>query len=437
MSTPAASSSTRSSTWCVLPWVHLFADEGGSLRPCCMTLEHPELVNRDPSGAPYKIYDEAGLASAWNSPFMRELRHQFLSGQRPVVCSRCFRDEDLGMTSHRQISNRQFRHLVDGALGTTTPDGCLPFSQIHSLDIRLGNRCNLKCRMCSPFSSRGILSDYALLHDLPKDDPRLQRLAGKDWVALPAFRRNFHACTANVQRLHFGGGEPLLRPEMQDLLQELVRNGRASEVGLHYVTNLTVLPESLFGLWKQFKRVGFVVSLDATGELGSYIRHPLDWPTLEQNLRALDRRALEMADPSLYINMTVQAYNILSLDRTVAYLAETLPHFGRPKLSLLYYPEHMGIRVLPAPIKQLAVQRLQALRGRLQSGWPVPWPADESADLCETLDGIVDYMMGRDRTDLLPEFRRWTRVLDRSRGEDILSLIPEFSPWFGENGTTP
>jgi hypothetical protein len=419
-----------SPTWCVLPWIHLFVGESGALRPCCMTLEDPAMVNRDEDGNPCLVYAPEGIEAAWNSGFMREMRRDMLAGRRPAACSRCFRDEDLGIRSHRHLSNTLFAKHRAEALQHTTPDGASPTELICSLDIRLGNRCNLKCRMCSPVSSRAMLSDYAALYDLARNDERLLKLAGIDWVAKPEFLHTFEACATRAERLHFSGGEPLLMPEMTSILEGLIERGQAPGIELHFVTNLTILPERMFELWVCFKSLGMVVSLDAIGALAEYIRYPLRWPEVDRNLKILDARAASINCNSLHLNVTVQVYNVLALDELVTYSVNELPHFGRPKLSLLYYPEAFNIQVLPPEVKQLASERLARLAKRLRAGWPGHWPAEETADLIGTIEGIIEHMNSADRSDLLPEFRRWTEILDASRGEDVQTAIPELSPLF-------
>ncbi len=420
-----------SATWCILPWIHLFAGEVGALRPCCMALEDPAMVNRDSQGEPHVIYAEDGIATAWNSDFMRSIRRELLAGQRPDACQRCFREEDLGVASHRQSSNGAFAHHKDAVLRQTEADGHAPIELIRSIDIRLGNRCNLRCRMCSPVSSRALLAEFASYHEVPTDDPRLTRLIGEDWVSKSHFQRTFAACVRHAEKLMFAGGEPLLVPEMEKMLRVVVDQGRAGGIDLEYVTNLTVLPERLFELWAHFRRVSFVVSLDGVGRVGELIRHPLRWDRFDQNARTLDARAASLPGAGLHANVTVQIYNVLHLDAVVDYVATALPHFGRPKLSLLFYPEHLSVRVLSPELKVEATARLRALAGRIRDRCPPQWQGAPMEDLCASINGIIEFINAQDRGDLLPEFQRWTRHLDQTRGESTLAILPELAPLLG------
>ena len=125
-----------SKTFCALPWMHLFVDEQGMMRPCCMALEERESMNRDANGDPYFIYQSDKLDEAWNSKYMKGIRKIMLKGGRPKPCTRCFKEEDLGMKSHREDSNKMFDHLIEDSLEATEEDGTVPTSQIKSFDIR-------------------------------------------------------------------------------------------------------------------------------------------------------------------------------------------------------------------------------------------------------------------------------------------------------------
>jgi radical SAM family protein len=422
---------TLTNTWCVLPWIHLFACEQGFSRPCCMALEDDDMVNRDSNGEPYVVYGPDGVEEAWNSDFMRALRLDMLAGQRPSACRRCFRDEDLGIRSYRQMSNQMFRQHIAEALDRTSEDGASPSELIRSVDLRLGNLCNLRCRMCSPVSSKALLYEWADLHGVARDAPDLERLRKLDWFARDDFWLAFEKYVPHIERLHFAGGEPLLIARMFDFLQRVIALGHASNITLSYVTNLTVLPRRIYDLWPRFKRVSVTASVDGYDEVNSFIRYPSHWPTIDSNLRTLDADAGQLnCSDGMTLNATIQAYNILRLDEFIEYAATTFQRFGRPKLSLLYYPEHFSIRILPAEIKEQAAARLRSLTQRMAGRWPERWRGEQLKDLLSMIDGIIDYMMSADRTDLLPEFRRWTEHMDSSRGQNVRDVIPELAPLF-------
>jgi hypothetical protein len=417
-----------SPTFCSVPWVHLFADELGVLRPCCMTMEQPQFVNRDPAGVPYTVDRPGGVEAAWNAPFMKELRLDMLNGRRPPVCRRCFANEDLGISSYRQDFNESFGDQAAAAIAQTTPDGASSPDLIRSVDLRLGNLCNLRCRMCSPISSKLLIPEFAEITGIPEDDKRLVRLDRLDWFTRKETWRQFERFLPYVERLHFAGGEPLLIPEMFDFLERAVTLGHAQNIKLSYNTNLTTLPAQVASLWPAFRQVKLIASLDGFGAVNSFIRFPARWESVHENLRRLDLEGPSLGSPRVSFNTTVQIYNILRLDELFEYLLagfENLRPF--PNLSLLAHPSCFSIQALPANLKREAAERLRAFVARHDASPQGRWEGERLSLFRQNLEGVLAHMIASDRSREVPEFLRRNAVHDRHRGQDLRTIIPELA----------
>ena len=79
--------------FCVLPWISLEASPVGSVRPCC--LADDELV--DNTGAKFSLLT-ANFADIQHSNSMQHLRQQFLNGEQPQTCRKCWNEERAGRT---------------------------------------------------------------------------------------------------------------------------------------------------------------------------------------------------------------------------------------------------------------------------------------------------------------------------------------------------
>ena len=121
---------------CVLPWTHLEVDVNGSASPCC--LYKGEIGD-------YKVYQDT-LDAIQNSKYMNDLRDQFRRGERPAGCSNCWQEEDAGKTSKRMNSIYKMKNSLRDWTPETTPS-------LKFIDFKLGNVCNLKCRICGSWSS--------------------------------------------------------------------------------------------------------------------------------------------------------------------------------------------------------------------------------------------------------------------------------------------
>ncbi len=407
--------------------MHLFASERGIIAPCCRTVCAWETSG---DGPPPKIQDPGGLEAGWNSPAMRALRLDMIEGRRPAACARCFFYEDLHVESHRQCENRRYSHLIPDLLARTGSDGTVPLDPL-SVDLRLGNLCNLRCRMCSPVSSKPLIGEWASLYGVETSHPFFEELRRLDWFSDRAFWDVLDAAAPHLQRVHFAGGEPLLIPEMFEFLERLILSGRAASIRLSYNTNLTVLPPRIYELWPHFLKVQVTVSMDGFGAVNSFIRHPTVWETLDRNLRTLDAQADRLnCGGGLGFNTTVQLYNIFRLDELLEYTASAFERFEAPNLSLLSEPKHYSIQVMTPEMKADAAARLRKFTDRFSGCWPARWHGTELESLHSRIDGVIDHMGQANRQDDLPDFFRWNEHQDKFRGQDLLSVIPELAPLF-------
>ena len=132
-----------SDTFSILPWMHLATTATGNLRVCCNSTPGENLILK-PDGTPYKLYKD-DMQQAWNSETYAIIRKQLLNNERPSMCTRCFREEDAGIRSARLAWNEKWTEDKPYTMNA-------PFD-IKYVDLRLSNLCNLKCRMCNPYSS--------------------------------------------------------------------------------------------------------------------------------------------------------------------------------------------------------------------------------------------------------------------------------------------
>jgi pyruvate-formate lyase-activating enzyme len=143
-------------TFCVLPFRHMQIGNRGFVRLCDQT---PWLTDAD--GRPLKVYQQS-IAEIWNSPAMREARRAMIAGQPIAECRSCWQLEALGCKSRRMGENAKWQaqaestgESLDEIKKQAARDTFFVWSRPQSLELEVGNVCNLQCRMCTPaFSSR-------------------------------------------------------------------------------------------------------------------------------------------------------------------------------------------------------------------------------------------------------------------------------------------
>jgi Radical SAM superfamily len=419
------------STFCVLPWIHLFADEAGVMWPCCRSVSTAEPNRDDVSGEPRRVDDPAGLRSGMDTKYMRRLRLDMLDGKRPAACERCFMVEDLGIRSHRQDQNDVWVDLIPQLIADTPADGAFR-SELRTADIRLGNRCNLRCRMCSPQSSKALIPEWAKFHGISPTHPLLEPYRSIDWFERPEFWASMEFEAPNLGRINFAGGEPFMIGQMFEFLEAMISAGRASEILISYNTNMTLLPPRLLGLWPRFRGIRVTASLDGAREVNDYIRSPSRWADIEKHIKYLDSHMASLnLSGGLGTNSAIQVLNIFSLGDLLDFLLTELQNNDCPNLSIVTHPEHLNVRVLPSDLKAVAAEYLAGVSQKLRDGWPGTHfaPACQE-ELATEIDGIVRHMTSADHSHRLPALRRWTAMMDVTRKENVRTSIPQLASLF-------
>lgn len=324
-----------------------------------------------------------------------------LAGQRPQACQNCFFAEDRGTDSHRLYSNEVLLAPAMAALPHVTDDGEIAHPPSH-FDIRLGNLCNLRCRMCSPASSIALADDYHALYG--RDYSAFRANAWLDSDAL--VEKIARSCGRKVT-ITVAGGEPFATPQFRELQRRLISLGYAGNVRLRIITNGTNLTPAKMDLLGAFRSVWLIVSLDGYAAVNEYIRYPSSFAKIDANLRRLHDEPQPFRLDRVEFNATVQAYNLFDLPNLFRYLAR-FPRFRWfPALSPLTIPEPFSVLTLPPASRALARAQLEKYREE------VPGLAIAQ----KRLGQLLRFLEGEDRSALLPEFYRLTAVYDQRRGQ--------------------
>ena len=376
--------------------MHLATNASGNLRVCCNSTPGKNFILRNGTKRPYKITD-GDMQDFWHSDTMKTIRHELLNDQRPAMCERCFREEDSGVRSARMAWNEKYMFDYEQ---TETPE-----LSVQYIDIRLGNLCNLKCRMCNPYASNQWVDEWHLVEQ-QLDDSEIKRLSSMDWPNDDAVAVNLLKLANTIDEIYLTGGEPTLALSQYKLFDKLIELDLAKNITLKYNTNCTNLPKKLVDYWQHFKKIKINASIDAHGDLNRYIRYPTGWALVEKNLATFVEMS-KQGKIDLQVHCTVQVYNVLQLDKLFDYLADL--SITDIHLNILDHPDYLNVRVLPTNLKKLVIERLQPYLH------------------IKRVTSLIDYMMAEDWNNKWPAFIKYTTTLDASRDESISMLVPELN----------
>jgi len=420
--------------FCALAWVHRFTNIAGQIQVCCSSEEYDNNV-RDSAGQRMNIRDQLSDEQILNSEFMKNVRVQLLKGEFPELCRRCQITEETGGVSRRMNENQHFAPMIADLVRGTSADGEIAVA-VKSADYRLGNLCNLACRMCSPHASTPW-AKYSRPMANPDGTVRFDHLSfdveKQDWYEAPGFLDYFKAQVQQLEHLHFAGGEPLINPKMEALLRHCVELNAAKNIMLTYNTNLTRVPDAVKALWPHFRGVEIYASVDAYGALNEFIRHPTRWNDIDKNLRDLDENFDRYGLRSVEVMTTAQLYNIFQLEDLYDYLFENMTRVNKlPKLVDLHVPTFLRSQVLPQELKSLATKRLEAVLEKSQQRMAAGLIARREAWALETISGAINFLHLEDRSHEMSDFLTFNKMLDQLHKKNTMDVLPELRAWLAQ-----
>lgn len=328
--------------FCVLPWISLEASPIGTVRPCCLA-DH-EVV--DDFGNKFNLLS-ADLDKIQNSKHMQTLRQEFLQGVRPETCRKCWNEEQSGRTSKRMHTINRLQHIVGNQEWTVDA------KPLMFLDLKLGNICNLKCRICGSWSSSQSAAEEIKWtpREQQKQSFAYQMLQAGNWPRQSEhFWQQIDQHINDIRYIEFTGGEPFMIQEHFDMLQGIVDRGIAPQVEIHYNTNGTQYPESAPDIWRHFKTVEIAISIDDVAERFEYQRSNAIWLEVLKNVNRFKQLRSTMSNIQLQCCITVNVLNVRYL-RQVADWAN-YQQFDFVYWNMLHDAPHWSIAHLPVAVKQ-------------------------------------------------------------------------------------
>lgn len=386
--------------FCVLPWVSMETSPIGSVRPCCLSLN--EVI--DDTGTKFNL-GTSRLSDIQNSQHMRDLRQAFLDGVKVKDCQRCWSEEDAGRTSKRRFTLQRLSKMIDDDVWTSDA------KPLMFLDLKLGNICNLKCRICGSWSSSTYAAEEIRFQPDKKNNFHYEMLRLGRWPReQPQFWQDLEESFDNIQYLEFTGGEPFMIQEHFDLLRRLVETDNAGHVEIHYNTNGTIWPETAEELWQHFRHVEIAFSIDDVGDRFEYQRSNARWDEVQANIaRFRDMRARN-SNITLQCCSTVNAFNVCYLEELATWV--DLQAFDFVYWNMLHDPEAFCIAKLPDHAKEYISNLLRL--------------AEFSAQHRIEIDRIVEFMRLGKSSDGA-EIRNNIRHLDQRRDQRLDQVAPELA----------
>ena len=403
--------SMNKSTFCVLPFIHLEARADGFVAPCCMS----QTFYKGKDGKPFHLSKNT-LSEIWNSDSINALRENLNNGVKDKACEACWTEESVGRISRRLRENKRWQLQIDDLEASHFQNKSPIF-----LDLKLGNTCNLKCRICGPGSSSSWVKEWKdvtgsdLLERLSNDvaNNANKRIISSWPDTNPKFWEDFSTMLPTIKSFEIFGGEPFLIKQHFDLLKKSVNLGYSKGQRIHYNSNGTIFPEQAIAeIWPHFENVHLMLSIDGIGPQFEYQRHPARWAPTEENI--LKFKSF-MSNRDLHICMTVSSINAY-------YLPDYLKYFHKIEipvwLNILYEQKVFSIKNLPMVAKNAILEKWTSM-------------GEEKSILTDPIDPLINYLMNESDIEEENKLIEFLKQHDLYRNEKYSDFFPEFANIIG------
>jgi MoaA/NifB/PqqE/SkfB family radical SAM enzyme len=416
----------KSSTLCAIPFVSMMVNTDTTIRYCCMVKGSANKIKKE-DGSFYTIKDQF-VKDAWNSQDMKDIRLSMINGEKVAGCSTCYLQEESGRISNREHANSEWKwRLGEENLSEIINNSKINFGHVNTdivyLDLRLGNLCNLKCRMCNPWNSSQILKEHIELDQKDEEYSTLfKKTFGKfpieltkelEWFESDVLWDQVISLIPNLKKVYMTGGEPTLIDHNFKFMQECIDQGR-QDIVLFFNTNCTNINKKFLSLVEQFNEININASLDGTGIVNDYIRAPSKWEQISSNIEKL----AQLPNVKLGVTPTVQVYNLFNLVSILEWVDELNQKYNKDifvDFLINVHPYHLSVTILPEELRNQARIDLENYRDTRM-------PKSIHSMTLNSIEGIIGLLKKESPADYqeqLLNLKIHTKSLDVERSQDI------------------
>ncbi|MFA5491106.1 MAG: twitch domain-containing radical SAM protein [Candidimonas sp.] len=415
-------------TKCVYPWIEMLAQTGGDWNMCCISASAGKILKED--GSTYRAAHDS-MESARTSPWMDQVRQDMLDGKEISACKHCYYQESIGKKSYREMFNQEWTDKlgIDEIERLTETNKVI--EGVQYLDLRLGNLCNLKCRMCHSFNST-MIGDEA--KELLKEDESFKDIYGRyisrsepadkfEWFESDHFWHDVIDKIPNLRKIYMTGGEPTLIEGNYRFIDECVRSGHSKHITLMFNINCTNIQQRFIDQLEHFEFVILNCSIDAYGELNDYIRTNSRWKAISKNFEKLLKLPKNV---QLGVTPVIQTYNVGQIVDLVQWVENhAIANDRSINVDFLYatHPAMLNASVLPRSYREMAAKRLDNFKQNSHI-YKTNSFAKNGIDSCINL---LNKNTNEDQTQIVKDFINYTRILDLKRNQFLDQYNPELA----------
>lgn len=308
-------------SFCIKPFTELCNTPSNKLKLCCRS----DYIDVKKDGS--SLYEHF-----LNNDRMNDVRQKMLAGEYIKECSACYKKEEIHGTSarvhHTTLLEDDDPELISKILNHS-------HTEIRSMDVKFGNKCNLGCVMCDNGAS-SVLAKEWYNNDVPAGSG-LKNLSDDKNLLMTFESSQFESLKEQAKHLqHFSakGGEPMILPEYHEWIDFLYQNGYSENVEVYVITNGTVDFSRDLEKMNSFQEYEVCWSIDGVGKALEFVRWPVKFKKLANN----HKKIIDIVEQNNYKNLKFMINTVahaLNIDQMVS-VAEYADSLG-PRITQIEY----------------------------------------------------------------------------------------------------
>ena len=412
-----------SNTYCPLPWNHFSVGTEGNMRVCCNSGKHGDIIE---NGFPIRVDTIEEPLKYFNTPQLKNLRVTLLKDERAEECKLCYQIEDAGGKSVRQTLVEKWP-LAPLLKSTDRKTGEITKTHINYLDLAWSNKCNLKCKMCSPFASDQLIEESRKFKLFNLE--RKVIMGPSIWSSDKTLDLIKKITSQELQDVLVTGGEPLINNDFYEFCKFLITEGYSQNLTLAFHSNLTVTPSKWFDIWPHFKYVIIRASIDAVGTDYEYVRYPGKWNIIKENIEEIvefvNSRG-STSNISLEFHAVLSLFNFAAIPDLIDYLfsfSESEFIRSMPFTNYIHWPDRARVNLIPLKQRLVIIQNIRDAINRNRSKMKNSKSKRNTKFLLSLLDIAEKDVNFNDDTHVKQTYETLINI-DNDRGHDTYKCLP-------------
>ena len=378
---------------CALPFMEIHNHGIGGLNLCGRSMSYP-------------IYEKekfSDMLEAWREgKNINKIRKSMIEGQRINHCKSCHYYED------KNVKDQRWNYSFDwiARLRIKNVDDLIKIKNPLHYNIRLSNKCNLMCKMCS--------GDYS--HLLEKESKSIQDIELKTFLKEKV--NEYNASFENIDldtvlSIYVTGGEPTFNPLTNNFLQKCI-DIKKTNLMINIQTNAAKITPKFFSLTKHFKNLSMNCSVDGVGKINEYQRWLLNSDTQTKNILEFHKQGHH-----IHIIHVASIYNISTIGDTMHHFDNTFP-FASVQLQWAGFKEDI-LSPYNHTNKCIVVESLKKAK---QS--KCYWHNESgTTEIINNLFNFYNDPNSKPNLEKLRKFFWYNDHLDKMRGSKLIDYIPD------------